>query len=116
MSEHRSYQPIPIHHVPIQGYESEWVELYDRLPTGRALRLIEMRNAKAGDEALSLATVAVLVRAWSLIAADGAPLPATIEAFNELDTDMTQAIAETAKAHCSFLATVSPALPTLSES
>lgn len=116
MSEARSYQPIPVHHVPIASYESEWVELYDRLPTGRALRLIELRNANAGDEALSLATVAVLVRAWSLIDATGAPLPATIDAFNELDTDMTQAIAETAKAHCSFLSEASPALPTLSES
>lgn len=116
MNETRSYQPIQIHHVAIKDYASEWVELYDRLPTGRALQLNDMRNAGATEDALSMATIAVLVKAWSLAAWDGAPLPTTIESFNELDIDMTRAIAETAQAHCSFLASASPASPTTTAS
>ena len=109
MSENR-IQPIPIHHVPIQGYESEWVDLYDRLPTGRAIKLTELRNEGLSEEAISIATVGVLVKAWSLLGADGAPLPATLDAFKELDIDAMQAIAFTAKEHCSFLAKASEAL------
>lgn len=116
MSESRSYQPIQVHHVPIKSYESEWVELYDRLPTGRALQLVEARKTTSSTEVLSFITIALLVKAWSLTDYAGSPLPATVEAFNDLDIDMSRALAETAKARCSFLSPASPASVTATES
>jgi len=100
----RSYEPIKIHRAPIDEYPSEWIEFYDRLPTGRALELAEMQRNNMSNERLSFVIVALLIRAWSLVDDAGAPLAITTENFFALDMDIAKAIAMTMKGRASFLA------------